>query len=68
LKTESVLRIFRLAVVNEEILLGSIGEISLDRLKELKIKLPSGLRHSQALYQLCINPSLTEKRFFLFSI
>ncbi|MDQ3022245.1 MAG: type II toxin-antitoxin system PemK/MazF family toxin [Bacteroidota bacterium] len=45
LKSESVIRIFRLAVVSEEILLGSIGEISGDRLKRIKDKIAEWVRN-----------------------
>ena len=36
LKTDSVIRIARLALVTEGILLGAIGEISAERLKRIK--------------------------------
>ena len=39
LKTNSVIRIGRLAVVNGEILLGSIGQIGSDRLQHIKSRL-----------------------------
>jgi len=39
LKTESVIRVSRLAVVNKDILIGRIGKISSDRLKRIKEKL-----------------------------
>lgn len=43
LKSESLIRIFRLAVVDENILLGSIGEISQNRLLKIKSKLSQWL-------------------------
>jgi mRNA interferase MazF len=39
LKTDSVIRIARLAVVTDGILLGAIGEISAERLKRIKGKI-----------------------------
>ena len=39
LKTESVIRVSRLAVVEEEILIGKIGEISKERLERIKCKI-----------------------------
>ena len=39
LKTESVIRISRLAVVEKEVLIGKIGEISPERLRRIKDKL-----------------------------
>jgi mRNA interferase MazF len=39
LKSESVFRVSRLAVVSEKILLGTIGEISAERLERIKINL-----------------------------
>ncbi|MFM6045203.1 MAG: type II toxin-antitoxin system PemK/MazF family toxin [Sphaerospermopsis kisseleviana] len=39
LKSESVFRVSRLAVVSEKILLGTIGEISVERLERIKINL-----------------------------
>jgi mRNA interferase MazF len=39
LKTDSVIRIARLAVVTDDILLGAIGEISAERLKRIKGKI-----------------------------
>ena len=39
LKSASVIRIGRLAVVHEEMLLGAIGEISAERLQEIKKRL-----------------------------
>lgn len=36
LKTESVIRVVRLAVVSENVLLGTIGEISTSRLEKIK--------------------------------
>jgi mRNA interferase MazF len=39
LKSESVVRVSRLAVVSEKILLGKIGEISAERLERIKINL-----------------------------
>ncbi|MBD2391766.1 type II toxin-antitoxin system PemK/MazF family toxin [Aphanizomenon flos-aquae NRERC-008] len=39
LKSESVFRVSRLAVVSEKILLGKIGEISTKRLERIKINL-----------------------------
>lgn len=43
LRNESIIRIERLAVVEEEILLGEIGEISEDRLKRIKRRLADWL-------------------------
>lgn len=45
LKSESLLRIFRLAVVDESILIGAIGEISKDRLLRIKLKLSDWLKN-----------------------
>jgi mRNA interferase MazF len=39
LKSESIIRTTRIAVVDEKILLGKIGEISSDRLKRIKDKI-----------------------------
>ncbi len=39
LKTESVIRVSRLAVVEKDILIGRIGKISSERLKRIKDKL-----------------------------
>ena len=39
LKSESVFRVSRLAVVSEKILLGNIGEISTERLERIKMNL-----------------------------
>lgn len=39
LKTESIIRIFRLAVVEKEILIGKLGQISQQRLNRIKEKL-----------------------------
>ncbi|WP_353929599.1 type II toxin-antitoxin system PemK/MazF family toxin [Okeanomitos corallinicola TIOX110] len=39
LKSESVVRVSRLAVVSEKILLGKIGEVSVERLERIKINL-----------------------------
>lgn len=39
LKFESIIRISRLAVIDEKILLGTIGEISSERLKRIKHKI-----------------------------
>lgn len=39
LKFDSVIRIFRLAVVDEKILIGKLGEISNGRLEKIKAKL-----------------------------
>ena len=39
LKTDSVIRIARLALVTEGILLGAIGEISAERLKRIKARI-----------------------------
>lgn len=43
LRNESVIRVERLAVVEEEILLGEIGQISEDRLKRIKRRLAEWL-------------------------
>jgi mRNA interferase MazF len=43
LKTESVIRVVRLAVVSESILLGTIGEISTQRLERIKSNLATWL-------------------------
>jgi mRNA interferase MazF len=43
LKTESVIRVLRLAVVSEIILLGTIGEISGQRLERIKNNLAAWL-------------------------
>lgn len=39
LRNESIIRVERLAVVEEEILLGEIGSISQERLKRIKLRL-----------------------------
>lgn len=39
LKTESVIRVLRLAIVSEKILLGTIGKISTERLNRIKMNL-----------------------------
>ncbi|GIV14663.1 MAG: hypothetical protein KatS3mg022_0098 [Armatimonadota bacterium] len=43
LKVESVIRIGRLAVVSEDILLGAIGEVSTQRLRRIKQRLSQWL-------------------------
>jgi len=44
LKTSSIIRVFRLAVVNKDILLGSIGNISGERLNLIKSRLSSWIK------------------------
>ena len=44
LKTSSIIRIGRLAVVNKNVLLGSIGNIGLERLASIKKKLSEWIR------------------------
>ncbi|MBI5902854.1 MAG: type II toxin-antitoxin system PemK/MazF family toxin [Deltaproteobacteria bacterium] len=44
LKTSSVIRVFRLAVVNKDTLLGSIGNISGERLNLIKSRLSSWIK------------------------
>lgn len=46
LKTSSVIRVGRLAVVEESILLGAVGEIDAERLKRIKKNLSDWLRKS----------------------
>jgi mRNA interferase MazF len=46
LKTSSVIRVGRLAVVEEGVLLGTIGEIDEERLKRLKANLSNWLTKS----------------------
>jgi mRNA interferase MazF len=45
LKTDSVIRIARLAVVTDGILLGAIGEISTERLKRIKGKIAKWIQN-----------------------
>ncbi len=47
LKTPSVIRISRLAVVEEEVLLGAIGEVSADRVSRIKRRLSQWIGHSE---------------------
>lgn len=46
LKTNSLIRIFRLAVVQENILIGSIGEISSEKLSNIKNKISLWLNNN----------------------
>ena len=46
LKTSSVIRVGRLAVVEENILLGAVGEIDTERLKRIKKNLSDWLNKS----------------------
>ncbi|RMH84183.1 MAG: type II toxin-antitoxin system PemK/MazF family toxin [Calditrichaeota bacterium] len=46
LKVKSIIRVGRLAVVNEEILVGKIGEIAADRLKRIQSNLASWILSS----------------------
>jgi len=46
LKTDSVIRTARLAVVESGVLLGAVGEISSDRLSRIKIKLANWIKNA----------------------
>ena len=46
LKTESIIRTSRLAVVEKEVLIGKIGKISLERLRRIKNKLGKWIMES----------------------
>lgn len=46
LKTESVIRISRLAVVEKEVLIGKIGKLSPERLRRIKEKLGKWIMES----------------------
>ena len=49
LKSDSVIRVSRLAVVEERILLGSIGQISSDRLAAIKQKIAKWITGKQTI-------------------